>query len=49
VSKDEIDGRTFTTVRELDREGRVDELVRMLGGDSETVREHARHLLENNQ
>ena len=49
VSKDEIEGRTFTTVRELDREGRIDELVRMLGGDSETVREHARQLLENNQ
>ena len=49
VSKDEIEGRTFTTVHELDREGRIDELVRMLGGDSETVREHARQLLENNQ
>lgn len=49
VSKDEIEGRTFTSVRELDREGRIEELVRMLGGDSETVREHARQLLENNQ
>lgn len=46
VSKKEEDGRTFTSVKELDYEGRVDELVRMLGGESETVREHARQLLE---
>ena len=46
VSKEEIDGRTYTHVKELDHEGRVDELSRMLGGESDTVREHARQLLE---
>ena len=46
VSKDEIDGRTYTHVKELDHEGRVNELSRMLGGESDTVREHARQLLE---
>ena len=49
VSKKEEDGRTFTSVKELDYEGRVKELVRMLGGESETVWEHARHLLEANK
>ena len=46
VSKEEIDGRTYTHVEELDREGRIKELSRMLGGESETIREHARQLLE---
>lgn len=46
VSKKEIEGRTFTSVADLDRNGRIDELVRMLGGESETVREHAKQLLE---
>ena len=49
VSKAESDGRTYTSVAELDGEGRVDELARMLGGNTETIREHARQLLENNQ
>ena len=49
VSKKEEDGRTFTSVKELDYEGRVQELVRMLGGESETVWEHARQLLEANK
>lgn len=49
VSKKEIDGRTFTSVVDLDHDGRVDELVRMLGGESETVRNHAKQLLEMNQ
>ena len=49
VSKAETDGRTFTTVKDLDYEGRIDELVRMLGENSEITREHARQLLENNQ
>ena len=49
VSKAESDGRTFTSVAELDNEGRVDELARMLGGNTETIREHARQLLENNR
>ena len=49
VSKKETDGRTCTSITELDNEGRIDELVRMLGGESETVREHAKQLLENNR
>ncbi len=47
VSKHEVDGRTYTSVTNLDADGRVDELVRMLGGESATVREHAKQLLEN--
>ncbi len=49
VSKAETDGRTFTTVKDLDYDGRIDELVRMVGEKSEITREHARQLLENNQ
>lgn len=49
VSKKEEDGRTFTSVKVLDYEERIKELVRMLGGDSDTVREHAKQLLEANQ
>ncbi|MCL4102342.1 DNA repair protein RecN [Fibrobacter sp. HC4] len=48
VSKKEIDGRTFTSVVELDRDGRITEISRMLGGDSDTVREHAKQLLDEN-
>ena len=33
ISKQERDGRTFTTVTPLDREGRVSELARLHGGD----------------
>ena len=46
VSKEEIDGRTYTHVVELDHDGRIKELSRMLGGESDTIREHARQLLE---
>lgn len=48
VSKKEIDGRTFTSVIDLDREGRIAEISRMLGGDSDAVREHAKQLLDEN-
>lgn len=48
VSKKEIEGRTFTSVIDLDREGRITEISRMLGGDSDTVREHAKQLLDEN-
>lgn len=47
VSKKEVDGRTFTSVKVLDYSERINEIVRMLGGESETVREHAKQLLEN--
>ncbi len=41
-------GRTRTTVRRLDREGRVEELARMLGGEaiSDGLRGSAREMLE---
>jgi DNA repair protein RecN (Recombination protein N) len=41
-------GRTITTVREVQAEERVEELVRMLGAEegSETARRHARELLQ---
>lgn len=48
VSKKEVEGRTFTSVVELDRDGRIMEISRMLGGDSDAVREHAKQLLEEN-
>ena len=48
VSKKEANGRTFTSITDLDKEGRVEEIARMLGGSSETVRTHAKQLLENN-
>jgi DNA repair protein RecN (Recombination protein N) len=48
VSKGELDGRATTEVHELDAETRVEEIARMLGGDSESrvSLEHARELLE---
>lgn len=48
VSKSEKDGRTFTSIKELDRDGRITEISRMLGGDSATIREHASQLLAEN-
>lgn len=48
VSKQEVDGRTFTSVKELDKESRINEIVRMLGGEMDSAREHARQLLEAN-
>jgi DNA repair protein RecN (Recombination protein N) len=41
-------GRTHTTVRRLDGQGRVDELARMLGGEAITdgLRRSAREMLE---
>ena len=48
VSKKEVDGRTFTSITDLDKNGRIEEIARMLGGTSETVRTHAKQLLENN-
>lgn len=48
VSKKEIEGRTYTSIVDLDYEGRINEISRMLGGISDTVREHAKHLLDEN-
>lgn len=47
VSKAVVEGRTLTDVAELDREGRIEELARMIGGAEVTTlaRRHARELL----
>lgn len=48
VSKEVSDKRTVTRLTCLDDEGRVDELVRMIGGSTATIaaRKHARELLK---
>lgn len=47
VSKCEHDGMTATTIRKVDDEERVDEIARMLSGDTgEISRAHARELLD---
>jgi DNA repair protein RecN (Recombination protein N) len=47
VSKDIVEGRTVTSVSELDKEGRIEELARMIGGAEVTpsARKHAKELL----
>ncbi len=47
IAKSERDGRTFTTVTPLDRAGRIDELSRIIGGEtiSETTRQSAAEML----
>ncbi len=45
ASKDFKKGSPLTSVRALDREERLEELCRMLGGERETAREHATSLL----
>jgi DNA repair protein RecN (Recombination protein N) len=47
VEKALTDGRTITRVGELDRQGRIDELARMIGGSEITplARKHAQELL----
>lgn len=48
VSKEVSDKRTVTRLTQLDENGRVDELVRMIGGSNVTTaaRKHARELIE---
>ena len=48
VSKEVVDGRTYTRVNALFDEDRIEEIARMLGGTSKASlsREHARELLE---
>lgn len=49
VKKEEIEGRTYTRITELNEDERITELVRMLGeSNSEQAMEHAKKLLENN-
>jgi len=48
IEKTIIKGRTYTTLAICDYEGRVAELARLMGGDTqaENLRDHARELLE---
>lgn len=46
VAKHVDDGRTLTTITPLAEETRVTELARMLGGDRDITRQHARELLQ---
>ena len=45
VYKEETGGRTVTRVKKLEDGEKVDEIARMLGGDSEIAKKHARELL----
>lgn len=45
VFKEPRNGATVTRVRSLQGEERLDEISRMLGGDSQVAREHARELM----
>jgi DNA repair protein RecN (Recombination protein N) len=46
VAKREEDGRTVSEITLLDDAGRVQEITRMLGGQSEAARRHAKELLK---
>ena len=48
ISKEESEGRVSTSVRELDEEGRVAEIARILGGIevTEAQRKAAREMIE---
>jgi len=45
VTKDVREGKTFTQVRRLDGAERVNEVARMLGGETDTSKAHAREML----
>ena len=45
VSKAVTDGRTRTSLTEVEGENRVNELARMLGGKTKSALEHAKELL----
>ncbi len=49
VQKGISDDRTITTVEQLDPKQRIDEIARMLGGDSRISREHAQELLKKSE
>jgi DNA repair protein RecN (Recombination protein N) len=46
VSKSVHEGRTFTEVQLLDKETRVNEIARMLGGGTNVSQQHAQEMLE---
>lgn len=45
VRKEESGGRTTTVIEVMDGSARINELARMLGGPSQTAKQHARELL----
>jgi DNA repair protein RecN (Recombination protein N) len=45
VRKDVVDGRTLTSVARIEGTARVAELARMLGGQTDAARKHAREML----
>lgn len=47
IAKDTREGRVFTSLQLCDREGRIAELARLMGGDAnaEKLRDHARQLI----
>ncbi len=45
IEKREEGGKTFTRIREVREEARLDELARLIGGEGEEVRAYARNLL----
>jgi DNA repair protein RecN (Recombination protein N) len=47
VAKDAVAGNTVSRVNVLDRQGRIEEVARMLGGVkiTDTTRQHAREML----
>jgi len=49
IIKQQIDGRTLTTIQPLTESGRVMEIARMLGGENltQTTIDHAREMLQN--
>ena len=48
VEKSFDENRTHTNISLLDREGRINEIARMLGGDYDSARKHAADMLKNN-
>jgi DNA repair protein RecN (Recombination protein N) len=46
VSKDVVDGRTISRIEPLNKEARVNEITRMLGGQTPAARKHAQALLQ---
>ena len=46
VTKSVKDGRTVTEIQPIEKQARVEELARMLGGQSDAARRHAEVLLK---
>ncbi len=46
VDKETHQGRTYTEVKRLNSEGKLEEIARMLGGEKSTARKHAQELIK---